>query len=533
MLRNRINRIRSMPAREIRGRARQELLKLCERVSPDAGREMTDGDLLRQLNHKSSTPRSAEDAAQLILDRIYRESHPKRLDSRLGGFFPSLSQRQAIIQAMDSRFPHQRAAIIQKADNACGGRFDLMGFRGLSFGEPIHWRLEPLSGKRAPCHHWSRIDYLNSSVAGDKKITWELNRHQHFVTLGQAYWMTGDECYAAAFAVQVDSWMDSNPPGMGINWSSSLELAVRMISWIWSLYLFSDSRSLTPNLTKRLLKFLLAHAIHIDRFMSLHFSPNTHLTGEALGLLYLGAALPELAVASYWRRRGTRVLLEQLARQILGDGVYFERSTYYHRYTADIYTHALLLMQDTSVSAELQIRNAVSAMMDHLMWMTRPDGRAPLIGDDDGGRLIAFGVTEPNAEMEDSVRHTRESGKAGGARRAPNDFRDTLCAGAAMLGRADWKYVAGDAAVESLWLLGPEPLKEYDAIRPLPPESIDMAFRHGGFYIMRDGWSDDSTVAIVNSGSHAVDSTAHAHSDAMSFEFAGAGRQWLVDPGTF
>jgi hypothetical protein len=47
---------------------------------------------------------------------------------------------------------------------------------------------EPTTGKRTPLLHWSQIDFLNPDVAGDKKFTWELNRHQFFVTLGQAYW---------------------------------------------------------------------------------------------------------------------------------------------------------------------------------------------------------------------------------------------------------------------------------------------------------------------------------------------------------
>jgi hypothetical protein len=536
MLRNRLNRIRNMPASEVRGRAKQEFLKRCESVLPVAAREMTDTELLRHLQYKSDLqyrsdkPGCVEDASQLLLDRIYRDSHSRHAAT---GRFPSLGERRAIADAMLRRFPEQRAAIIQKADNACAGRFDLMGFKGLSFGDPIKWRLEPLSGKTTPLTHWSRVDYLDPSVAGDKKITWELNRHQHFVTLGQAYLMTGDERYAAAFAGQVDSWMTSNPPGLGINWASSLELALRIISWIWSLYFFSGSVHLSPRLMARLLKFLVAQARHIDRFMSLYFSPNTHLTGEALGLLYLGTALPELSQSSYWRRRATSILFDQLSKQVLADGVYFERSTYYHRYTADFYTHTLLLIRGTSPQIEARIQDVLALMVDHMMWMTRPDGRSPLIGDDDGGRLITFGVTEPNAGTEDSVRDRRGPRDAGTSRRASNDFRDTLATAAAILSRPDWKYVAGDAAVETLWLLGPDGLEHYDAMRPLPPACGDMGFADGGFYIMRDGWSDDATVAILNSGNHTGQSAAHAHSDATSFEFAAAGSVWLVDPGTF
>ena len=50
-------------------------------------------------------------------------------------------------------------------------------------------------------------------------------------------------------------------------------------------------------MTLRLLKFLEVSARHVERYLSTYFSPNTHLTGEALGLLYIGTQFPELAGA--------------------------------------------------------------------------------------------------------------------------------------------------------------------------------------------------------------------------------------------
>ena len=37
---------------------------------------------------------------------------------------------------------------------------------------------------------------LDFRVVGDSKVTWELNRHQHLVTLAKAYRVTGDRSYA-------------------------------------------------------------------------------------------------------------------------------------------------------------------------------------------------------------------------------------------------------------------------------------------------------------------------------------------------
>jgi AcrR family transcriptional regulator len=76
--------------------------------------------------------------------------------------------------------------------------------------------------------------------------------------------------------------MKENPPKLGTHWGSSLEIAFRSISWLWSFYFFKDSVSLAPELFAGALKFLYLSARHIETFLSTYFSPNTHRTGEAL-----------------------------------------------------------------------------------------------------------------------------------------------------------------------------------------------------------------------------------------------------------
>ena len=492
-----LEKLRGKSLREIRVRGAQELAKLSERILGSGTVEMTDAELLREI-HPASRNGNGEGSAMLMLERI--RSNPS---------FPSLNHRDKVSAIIKQRFPDDRLALLERAERATRGRFDLLGFCDLSFGDPIDWRFDPTTGKRTPLVHWSKIDYLDPSVAGDKKVTWELNRHAHFVTLGQAYWLTGDERFAEAFTSQASSWMDANPPKLGINWASSLELSFRVIAWIWALHLFADSDRLTPEFVSRFVKYLVAQGRHIESYLSHYFSPNTHLTGEALGLFYLGAALPELSRARRWRDAGLGVLVEQLSRHIRRDGTYFEQSSYYHRYTVDFYTHLVVLARAANVKLPGCVEERLSLALDHLMFITRPDDTTPLYGDDDGGRLLTLN-----------------------ARRA-NDFRDTLATGAALFGRGDWKCVAGDAPIETLWLLGPEALASYDRIQPSAPVETSRAFAEGGYFVMRDGWSGESSYVLADSGPHGSFGCGHAHADALAFEYAAAGKSWLVDPGTF
>ena len=296
---------------------------------------------------------------QALLRLLHPSHHEKivsdedllgRFRTRSTTFFAPFSERDAVIAELRSRWPDAEKEIVAQADRIIAGRFDLLGFKDLSFGTPINWHLEPVSGKSAPPLHWSRVDYLDADITGDKKIVWELNRHQYFLKLGQAYWLTQDEKYADTFVSHLNSWMDQNPPKLGINWASSLEIAFRSISWLWAFHYFQNSPALDSKTFTRALKFLYLNGRHLETYLSTYFSPNTHLTGEALGLFYLGTILPEFKDAARWRTTGQRILIEQLQRQVRADGVYFEQSSYYHRYTTDFYTHLLILSQRPAVT---------------------------------------------------------------------------------------------------------------------------------------------------------------------------------------
>ncbi|MBD0326921.1 MAG: hypothetical protein ICV68_10840, partial [Pyrinomonadaceae bacterium] len=112
-------------------------------------------------------------------------------------FFPAFSSPDETRAVLQSRFGGRaRELVVERAERIVAGRFSLLGLHDLDFGNPVDWQLEPVSGKKSPLVHWSRINYLDAAVAGDKKITWELNRQQYFQVLGRAYWHTGDERYA-------------------------------------------------------------------------------------------------------------------------------------------------------------------------------------------------------------------------------------------------------------------------------------------------------------------------------------------------
>ena len=436
---------------------------------------------------------------------------PPIIERELPGFFPGMRSGSAAAELRSPRWDSRSKALLATADRILTGRFDLLGHPDLYFGNPIDWHLDPVSNKRAPRIHWSRIPYLNADVVGDHKVVWELNRHQHFFILGRAYQLTGDEKFAECFAEHLGSWMDANPPKIGINWASSLEISYRAIAWLWAFEFFRDSPALTPELFTRALEYLYVHGRHLERYLSTYFSPNTHLTGEALGLFYLGVVLPDFRRAEKWRKKGWDILVAQLPKQVYEDGVYFEQATYYHRYTVDIYLHAVLLARLNGTAVPTAILDRLDRAVRHLADLTRADGTIPIIGDDDGGRLVWL-------EERDFM-----------------DVRSPLAVASVVLDRPDYAVIAGGATEEVFWLLGPEGAAKVDAWAKssAPPDHLSKLFPTGGYAILRDGWSPAANHAVIDCGPLGAMNCGHAHSDALAMEIAVAGCPVLVDPGTF
>ena len=500
-----LNKLRGMSISEMAGRSRQELIKRVDRIFIPSAGEMSDEALYREFLPAARNG-SGEGTVEFLRER---------LRSGNGMFLPHLAERRRVVEMMNRRFPAEREAILSTAARAAAGRLDLLGYADLDFGAPIDWHLDPTTGAHAPRVHWSRIDSVRPIDGGDLKIFWEVQRTAHFVAFGQAYWLTDDHQYAEHFVTQALSWIDENPPGMGIGWAASLDVAFRAISWVWAIHLCAGSRELSPGALARMVKSLIEHGRHIEKYLSHYFSPNTHLTGEALGLFYLGLAFPELRCAEQWRKLGLQILLEQLPRHVREDGVYFEQASYYHRYTTDFYTHLFALIRANGVSIaredEQLLWRKLDALQTHLLWISRPDGTWPLVSDDDGGRLIKF------------------------APRAADDFRDTLAMGAAIFKRGDLKRTAGEAPAELLWLLGPEAVVCYDRVPAETPQGLSKGFQQSGFYVMRSGWERDSSYCLIDGGPLGSEQggPGHAHADGLAIEVALNGTTWLVDPATF
>jgi hypothetical protein len=184
--------------------------------------------------------RRGHDFTQIVLNEVPADQK--------GKFFFSGAEGQATAEFLKARYPSTAANIVASAEKILQHRFDLLGFEALDYGIEINWHLDLIHQKRGPQKPAFRVKYLDFAEVGDSKITWELNRHQHLVTLAKAYRLTGDARFAREIVAQWKSWRAANPYPMGVNWASSLEVAFRSLSWMWVYFLMQDSGDMTAEL---------------------------------------------------------------------------------------------------------------------------------------------------------------------------------------------------------------------------------------------------------------------------------------------
>ena len=429
------------------------------------------------------------------------------LDEAPARFFFEPSDLHRLVALLRERLPAEADLLVERAQRICEHRFDLLGYEKLDYGREIDWHRDAVHGKRAPRKPWYQIRFLDFDQVGDAKITWELNRHQHLVTLAKAYCVTKEERFVTELLHQWYHWQQENPYPIGINWASSLEVAYRSLSWLWVRYFLTDCPAVPSQFRYDLDRALALNARHIERFLSTYFSPNTHLLGEGVGLFFIGTLCPQFLSAQRWQRKGWEIVLQEAQRQVLRDGMHFEQSTYYHVYALDLFLHARMLARRNQVPIPAALDETLEKMLE-LMRALGQDGTFPRFGDDDGGRVF------------DSARS-----------RTPQ-LLDPLATGAVLFGRADFKATAGGLHEEALWLLGAEGVAQFDQIPSVRPLGASVGFESSGIYVMASP-EPLAQKLVIDAGAFGVGRAGHGHADALSLYLTVNGREWLTDPGTF
>jgi hypothetical protein len=419
-----------------------------------------------------------------------------------GKFFFARAEAAGRAAIVRQHLPEQVAEIVREADEICQHCFRLLGYENLDYGPVIDWHLDRVHGKRAPLQPWFQIPFLEFAVVGDHKVIWELNRHQHLVTLAKAWQLARDEKYVRELIAQWRSWVKANPYPLGINWSSTLEVAFRSLSWVWVDRLLNDAPQYSE-FRAELLPALAFHGRYIERYLSTYFSPNTHLLGEAVAMFFLGLLYPQMPHAAHWKQQGWRIVEHEASPQVLPDGVYFEQSLHYHVYALDFFLYARQLAAANDLYIPAVFDGVLLQMLDVVEALAQA-GPAEGFGDDDGGRVF-----NPR-------------------RNCAEHMTDPLAIGSIAYSRDDLS--AAQLTEESIWMFGDRAVSELGQEKTRDAVN-SSAFPDGGLYLLADSEPFPQEM-MIDAGPQGQGRCGHGHADALSVRLTMNGRRWLVDSGS-
>ncbi len=227
---------------------------------------------------------------------------------------------------------------------------------------PIDWQLDFKSGYRWAESTWYLEIPYGHLPGVDIKVPWELARMQHLPQLAWAYRLAGQnqacpersrragfhpsDVYAREFRHQVLDFIAVNPPRFGVNWRTTMDVAIRAVNWLIAYDLFRAAGvQFDPDFERELARSLYQHGQHIVR--NLEWSAQlrgNHYLADIAGLLFISAFWPRTPETDAWLALAAQELIVEARLQFNPDGSSFEGSTSYHRLSAEMLVYAAALL---------------------------------------------------------------------------------------------------------------------------------------------------------------------------------------------
>jgi len=343
------------------------------------------------------------------------------------------------------------------ADAACAGRFTYNGIT-LELG------LEP--------------DWLSAGVADDKEWGIECGKFYYGLDLAHAFRETGEPRYLAAWERLVLSWIRRVPVGA----DPSHVAGRRIQNWIYAWDVFASAPAFAGLSSGTAATIAASLAAQVSDLRGRLTPERNHRTLELYALFVAALAFPGLDPGLL--EFAVTALAENLATDVLPDGVHRERSTHYHMIALRTFVGVCENARRFGLTLPDGYDARLARACDFALHCHRPDGGIPALSDADGGSYL-----------------------------------DVLERAAELLGRPDllWSSTAGQ--------------------RGVPPAECSTDFPLGGYFVQRSGWGTNGTpfrdqrFLLFDCGP--LGDGSHGHYDSLNVEIAAGGAPLVVDPGRY
>lgn len=401
--------------------------------------------------------------------------------------------------------PGDTQRILAIAEKAIAHQVQLLGTGQHDLGEHIDWHTDFKVGKTWPPRFFRDIDYANLDQPSDVKIAWELSRMQWLVPLGQAFLLTSDERYSLAARRVIESWIRANPYADSVNWTCTMEAAMRVFTLTWLFGVLGRSSSWQEDQFRQ--AFVVALWLHVD-FTCRHIERadvnGNHFTADAAALLVGGGVFSDCEQGRRWLALGRKDLEREIQLQVFDDGVDFEASVPYHRLVLELFYVAAFSQRALQARVSDEYAQRLVAMARFVAAYSRTDGSTPLWGDADDARVLPFGD------------------------QALGDHRYLVGMIGLLLDDAELLSLHSGPLGEVFWWFGAAGAERLAAAPTTLPGS--QSFSDGGVFVMRNQtdhvFIDCGPIGLAGRG-------GHGHNDALSFEAMLAGVLLVSDSGSF
>lgn len=339
--------------------------------------------------------------------------------------------------------------------------------------------------------HYSELQKLSNTDRPFWKVSWDNFDPKNFWEIARGWqWLP-----AIIKAKEINNtrevmnkiicWLDKNHYPNGLAWSVGLDVAIRAIN-LFIIYQITQEKSL--------LKYLHEHFIYLEKmiYYSKGTIRNNHYLGELTALTILSNFFNNKNIKEL-----KRLLEEEIKRQFYTDGVNFEQSIRYHKFSLEF---ALL----AKIFLNIKIAN-IEKSAEFLLATKKPDNTWPSIGDDDLGCVIRL---NDNPLVE--------------------DYLDIINLSGLMTNNEE--LLNGNNIISPLAeFFLPQIKDKLKNIKFQINPQKTFIFPKGGYFIHRTGWSKDDNYLLIKFGPHKW----HAHADLFHIELSIKGIPILVDSGTF
>lgn len=392
--------------------------------------------------------------------------------------FPHIDYTQ-IVKDLLTNYPEECEAAIATSDDAVHQRF-LFNQRWDMEKTNVHEVFE------------EDIDFMHQP-GDDPEWIFAFNRLKHFISLGQAYHLTGREEYARTFAKQCVHWINSVPEDEKHEkaWRT-IETGIRLDTLTRSYLLFRDSEAF-KEIEPIFMKSIEAHAASILKrsWNSYHLMSNWGvLSNHGLYMASVVFDRPE------WEKEALYRLSKELENEVYDDGVQWEQSPMYHNEVLRDFLDIVFFSQFGSIELEEWFKEKVHKMaLANLAWM-KPNGTEPMMGDSDD-----------------------------------IDMRDLITESALIFKDPNLKSIGYEELdFETSWVAGSDGINAYRAIVSEKPAKTGYFLHSSGNCIDRSAWEEDADYLRFHCGTLGA---GHGHADQTHFSFVCKGKDFLVDAGRF